>query len=133
MALGVTGSGVALQGENPKKVLDGGLIIHTAADFAAKTYTPATAERYDSALITNYSEVPVRITVTAATMLGSKVYLVLPTQAVSVGFDGADPITAIVSEPVELGTTAGAFEVSTLAAVTALASNVYVSIVLDEK
>jgi hypothetical protein len=133
MALGVVGSGVALSGENPKKVLDGGLIIHTAADFALKTFTPATAELYDSALVTNYSNVPVRITATAASMLGGKVYLVLPGQAVSVGFDGADPISAIASEPVALGVAAGAFEVSALAAVTALGETIYVSIVLDEK
>ena len=133
MALGVVGSGVSLSAENPKKVLDSGLIIHTSLDFALKTFTPASGLLHDSALVTNYSNVPVRITATAATMLGSKVYLVLPGQAVAIGFDGSDPISAIASEPVELGTVAGAFEVSALTAVTALAELVYISIVLDEK
>lgn len=133
MSLGVMGSGVALPGENPKKVIDGGLIIHTPAAIAAQTYTPASALLHDSALVTNYSNTPIRVTVTAATMLGSKVYLVLPTQAVAVGFDGADPISAITSEPVDLGATAGAFEVSALTAVAALTETVYVSIVFNEK
>ena len=133
MALGVVGSGVVLAGENPKKALDGGLIVHTSADFALKTFTPASAELHDSALVTNYSNTPVRIVVTAAGTLGSKTYLVLPTQAVAVGFDGADQIASVSSEPVLLGAVAGAFEVSALTAVASLSETIYVSIVLDEK
>jgi hypothetical protein len=134
MALGVNGSGVGIQFENPSKALQGGLITHTAAAAALQTYTPAPAGLFDSALVTNMSSsTAVRIVITAVGTTGTKTYLVLPTQAVSVGFDGLDQISAISSVPVTLPIVQGAVEVSTLTANAAPGEIVQVSIVLSEK
>lgn len=134
MALGVQGSGVSVQFENPNKSLQGGLITHTSTLAALQTYVPAPAGLFDSALVTNWSgSTTIRVTITAVGTVGTKQYLVLPGQAVSVGFDGLDQISEVASEPVTLPIVQGAVEVSALSLNATPGELVQVSIVLNEK
>ena len=134
MSVGAFATGVSMVQENPVHALQGGLITHTAVGAALVTYTPAPAQTFDTATVTNASNSTwIRITIVAVGTTGSKAYLVAPTQAVSVGFAGADQITAISSVPVVMPTTQGAVEVTTLATLAATGEIVQVSIVFVEK
>jgi len=120
--------------ELPSTSLDGAVITHLATLAAIQTYTPAAGVLVDSAVVTNNSaNTPIRIGVTAATTLGSKVFLVYPKQSVSVWFAANDPITAITSVPVTLPAVQWAVNVSTLVANATPWEVVSVSIVLVDK
>ena len=109
MASWISSTGWRSNAENPLKVVEAYQAFFAAAGAVAQT-TPAFAAGIVADSIDVYNNantVPVRVTLTAASISGQKEYIVQPGQSKSISLEGLNPITGVTVTPTVNRTTAG--------------------------
>lgn len=101
MASWISSTGGRGNAENPLKVVEAYQAFFAAAGAVAQS-TPAFAAGVvaDSVdVYNNANNVPVRVTLLAASVSGQKEYIVQPGQSKSISLEGLDPITGVTITP----------------------------------